>query len=175
MTKNPGSASKHLSIFSPKNYFLRSRKYDPDLDFVPIPYPGYRSQKKAPDPGAWTLKNGRSQKSRVKVCASWPRCRPPSPRPPPRLPRPRTRPGPELCNTHTQRLSSVNRAGYSSAIVKYGNCCCNSVTCEGGREGRTARPHIFCTHSDERKVRFGVIWHSILYFSSWTFKRPTKN
>jgi hypothetical protein len=60
--KIPGSvsASSNLSILT-KKLFLSSRKYDPkyssrigipdpDLDFLPIPDPGSRGQKKAPDP-----------------------------------------------------------------------------------------------------------------------------
>jgi hypothetical protein len=55
---DPGSASKNLSILTPKNQFLSYRKYDPgcssripdpDADFLPIPDPGV---KKAPDPGS---------------------------------------------------------------------------------------------------------------------------
>jgi hypothetical protein len=51
---DPGSASKNLSILSPKKWFLSSRKYDlgcssripdPDADFLPIPDPGSRGQK----------------------------------------------------------------------------------------------------------------------------------
>jgi hypothetical protein len=58
---DPGSASKNLSILTPKKWFLSSRKYDlgcssripdPDADFLPIPDPGV---KKAPDPGSATL------------------------------------------------------------------------------------------------------------------------
>jgi hypothetical protein len=58
----PGSASKNLSILTPKKqkWFLSSKKYDPgcssripdpDADFYPsrIPDPGV---KKAPDPGS---------------------------------------------------------------------------------------------------------------------------
>jgi hypothetical protein len=54
---DPGSASKNLSILTPKKpkkWFLSSRKYDPscssripdpDADFLPIPDPGSRGQK----------------------------------------------------------------------------------------------------------------------------------
>jgi hypothetical protein len=51
---HPGSASKNLSILTPKKWFLSSRKYDPgcssripdpDADFLPIPDPGTRGQK----------------------------------------------------------------------------------------------------------------------------------
>jgi hypothetical protein len=52
---HPGSASKNLSISTPKKpkkWFLSSRKYDPgcsfripDADFLPIPDPGSRGQK----------------------------------------------------------------------------------------------------------------------------------
>jgi hypothetical protein len=59
---HPGSASKNLSILTPK-LFLSSRKYDPgcssqiripdpDTDILSIPDPGV---KKALDPGAATL------------------------------------------------------------------------------------------------------------------------
>jgi hypothetical protein len=52
--------SKNLSILTPKNWFLSSRKYnpgcssqiqipDPDPDFLPIPDPGVE---KAQDPGS---------------------------------------------------------------------------------------------------------------------------
>ncbi len=50
----PGSASKNLSILTPKKWFLSSRKYDPgcssripdlDADFLPIPDPGSRGQR----------------------------------------------------------------------------------------------------------------------------------
>jgi hypothetical protein len=48
---------KEFKYFDPKNWFLRSRKYDlgcssriPDSDFLPIPDPGV---KKAPNPGFW--------------------------------------------------------------------------------------------------------------------------
>jgi hypothetical protein len=55
---DPGSASKNLSILTPKKpkkWFLSSRKYDPgcssripdpDADFLPIPGPGSRGQKR---------------------------------------------------------------------------------------------------------------------------------
>jgi cohesin complex subunit SCC1 len=55
---HPGSASKNLSILTPKKppkktkkWFLSSRKYDPDADFLPslIPDPAI---KRAPDPGS---------------------------------------------------------------------------------------------------------------------------
>jgi hypothetical protein len=55
---DPGSASKNLSILTPKKWFLSSRKYDPGcssrirmLTFYPSrnPDPGV---KKAPDPGS---------------------------------------------------------------------------------------------------------------------------
>jgi hypothetical protein len=60
---HPGSASKNLSILTPKKWFLSSRKYDLGcssgsrirmLTFCPsrIPDPGV---KKAPDPGSATL------------------------------------------------------------------------------------------------------------------------
>ncbi len=53
---DPGSASKNLSVLTPKKWFLSSRKYDPgcssripdpDADFYPsrIPDPGSRGQK----------------------------------------------------------------------------------------------------------------------------------
>ncbi len=51
---HPGAASKNLSLLTPKNGFLSSRKYDPgcssripdpDPDFLPIPDPGSRGQK----------------------------------------------------------------------------------------------------------------------------------
>ncbi len=58
---DPGSASKNLSILTPKKWVLKSRKYDPGCssripdpgaDFLPIPDPGSRV-KKAPDPQHW--------------------------------------------------------------------------------------------------------------------------
>ena len=65
---DPGSASKNLSILTPKKtkkWFLSSRKYDPgcssripdpDADFYPsrIPDPGYRGQKGT---GSWIPAN----------------------------------------------------------------------------------------------------------------------
>jgi hypothetical protein len=68
---DPGSASKNLSILTPKKpkkWFLGSRKYnpgcssripDPDADFLPITDPGSRGQKGTgsripdPDPQHW--------------------------------------------------------------------------------------------------------------------------
>jgi hypothetical protein len=55
---DPGSASKNISILTPKKWFLNSRKYDPgcssriripdpDPDFLLIPDPGSRGQKGA--------------------------------------------------------------------------------------------------------------------------------
>jgi hypothetical protein len=50
---DPGSASKNVSIFYSKKWFLSSRKYDagcsyripdPDPDFIPIPDPGSQIQ-----------------------------------------------------------------------------------------------------------------------------------
>ncbi len=52
---DPGSASKNLSILTPKKWFLSSRNYDPgcssritdpDADFLPIPDPGCRGHKR---------------------------------------------------------------------------------------------------------------------------------
>ncbi len=61
---HPGSRIhiKDFEYFNPKNCFLSSRKYDPVSSFririlicLPIPDPGSRGKKKAPDPGSATL------------------------------------------------------------------------------------------------------------------------
>jgi hypothetical protein len=55
---DPGSASKNLSMLTPKNGSKRSKIWfgffipDPDPDFLPIPDPAVN---KAPDPGSATL------------------------------------------------------------------------------------------------------------------------
>jgi hypothetical protein len=41
---DPGSASKNLSVLTPKKWFLSSRKYDPGC-YLPISDPGSRCQK----------------------------------------------------------------------------------------------------------------------------------
>jgi hypothetical protein len=40
-----------FKYFNPEKWFLSSRKYDPDPDFLPIPDPGSRGQK-GTDPGS---------------------------------------------------------------------------------------------------------------------------